>query len=160
MVNDTPLHKAAHENDVMAVTEELDGGADINAKGAQGRTALHRALGAGGVDTVALLIERKADVNKCDQMQRNALHWAAGSDIKDNAKQVCEMLFDQGGINGDCVNAQSSSDSTPLHFAISKGYGDVCQLLMKHNADISLVDDAGKSCKQLAKDNGLKSIVK
>jgi len=160
MVNDTPLHKAAHENDTMTVQEELDGGADINAKGAQGRTALHRALGAGAVETVQLLIERKADVNTKDQMKRNALHWAAGGEIRENAKQLCELLFEPGEVKPELVNAPSSSDSTPLHFAISKGYGDVCQLLMKHNADISLCDETGKSCKALAKDNGLKNIVK
>ena len=45
MPKDKEIHKAAYKGDIAAVEDILDNGEDVNAAGAQNRTALHRAVG-------------------------------------------------------------------------------------------------------------------
>jgi ankyrin repeat protein len=60
----SPLHNAAGRNDVKAVNELLDQGANINEKNhLNGGTALKAASSRGNIDMVKLLLDRGADVN-------------------------------------------------------------------------------------------------
>ena len=77
MPNDTELHRAANQGEFDEVESLLQAGMEIDARGAQGRTALHRALGAGETATAKLLIEHKADPGVVDLQMRTSLHWAA-----------------------------------------------------------------------------------
>lgn len=73
---DGVLHKAARDADVAACELALSNGCDIDALGAQGRTALHRALGSGSTETCTWLLEKGANVQIVDAMQRSSLHYA------------------------------------------------------------------------------------
>ena len=74
---DGPLHKAARDADLTACQDALADGAEIDALGAQGRTALHRALGSGSVEVNKYLLDTGANPQIIDAMKRSSLHWAA-----------------------------------------------------------------------------------
>ncbi|KAH0606703.1 uncharacterized protein H6S33_003537 [Morchella sextelata] len=76
----TALHIAALQGDMVAVTELLRGGADIDAADDNGTRALHVAAGAAGdrAGICELLLEAGADINCVDRAGDTALHLAAG----------------------------------------------------------------------------------
>jgi ankyrin repeat protein len=72
----TPLHRAAEINDVKAMAELLDGGANINAQTSSGETpffvaVMNRAWGA-----IELLIRHRADLNLASKMHKSPLFQA------------------------------------------------------------------------------------
>ena len=58
------------------------------------------------------------------------------------------------------VNCRANSGYTPLHLAASCGHGKCVKALLEHGADISCVDDYGKTPKQTAELSSKSSIVK
>ena len=72
MPSDTDLHKAANQGDAAEVQELLAEGADVDAPGAQKRTALHRALGSGHVEVAQILLEKGADATVVDSCKRTS----------------------------------------------------------------------------------------
>ena len=72
MPSDTDLHKAANQGDAAEVQELLAEGADVDAPGAQERTALHRALGSGHVEVAQILLEKGADPTVVDSCKRTS----------------------------------------------------------------------------------------
>lgn len=157
-MHDSPLHKCANEGDTDGLLELL-GVHDIDGAGAQGRTPLHRAIGAGHIETARALLEQKANPNVTDSLKRTALHWAAGTEVASAAKELCDLLL-QGGFDGSKINQQSQSGSTALHFALSKHNGDAAKFLFERGADITIQDEDGKSCKDLAKEFKLTACLK
>ncbi|KAN0141757.1 hypothetical protein V8E53_000219 [Lactarius tabidus] len=45
---------------------------------------------------------------------------------------------------------EKESDFTPLHIAVSKGYLDICQMLLEHKADVRALDNSGNTPLHLA----------
>ena len=58
------------------------------------------------------------------------------------------------------VNCRANSGYTPLHLAASSGHGKCVKALLEHGADISCVDEYGKTPKQTAELSSKSSIVK
>ena len=58
------------------------------------------------------------------------------------------------------VNCRANSGYTPLHLAASSGHGKCMKALLEHGADISCIDDYGKTPAQTAKLKFKSSIVK
>ena len=82
------LLEAAASGESARVATAIAGGAPVNCRDADGRTALHLATSSGHVDTVAVLLDRGADANaKREEDSRTPLHIAAedGSDIRSAA---------------------------------------------------------------------------
>jgi ankyrin repeat protein len=75
----TPLMFAVSQRDAATAQALLDGGADINARDAAGRTVLMNAVLAGADRTacVELLLSHGADINSADKQGRSALKLAA-----------------------------------------------------------------------------------
>lgn len=159
MPNDTELHRAANQGEYDEVAALLEGGAEVDARGAQGRTALHRALGAGETATAKLLIEHNADPRIVDLQQRTSLHWAALAPSAPGNLECCELLFDCG-VADEMLSCQSESKSTPLHFAFFASNEGVARLLLSKGADLTIVDEDNKTPVALAKEKGMSGLLK
>ncbi|MGW4843195.1 ankyrin repeat domain-containing protein [Nocardia brasiliensis] len=59
----TPLHEAAHHNDIRRVVAEINNGAEVNATDEHGLTPLHYAARQDAVDAARLLLLARADVH-------------------------------------------------------------------------------------------------
>ncbi|MCG8623200.1 MAG: ankyrin repeat domain-containing protein [Proteobacteria bacterium] len=73
--------------------------------------------------------------------------------------EVLRYLLDLTGSVAN-VNCQANSGFTPLHLAASSGHGKCVRELLAHGADISCVDEYGKTPKQTAELSSKSSIVK
>ena len=85
---DTPLHQAARNSIVREVRQQLEQGADIDARDANGMTALHWAAINGCMDLAKLLVNRGADINARESTTTNSTpltlaKWMGYEDLAD-----------------------------------------------------------------------------
>ena len=159
MPADTELHKAARDADKELMAELLDGGAEINALGAQGRTALHRALGISNLECVDFLMSRGADAKIIDSLKRTSLHWACMGPPPGNL-DCCKLLFEKLGDDAAAmVSLQTKSGSTPLMSAASTNRHEVISLLLEKGADQAIRDDDEMTAYDLAKSAGHSAVL-
>lgn len=71
--------------------------------------------------------------------------------------KVLDFLLGRAGDGH--VNCRANSGYTPLHLAASSGHGECVRVLLRHNADISVTDEYGKTPKQTAELSSKNSIV-
>ena len=156
MPQDTELHKVAKDGDTQSCTETIQGGANVNAVGAQGRTALHRAL-AGGCDVcAAALLDSGADATIADSMKRTSLIYAVLGPDTDAAMRCLEVLFErQEEALLNVINHATKSGTTALHCATEKKAVDMVRFLVERGADPNLKDDDDKSSIDIAKEKKL-----
>lgn len=88
----TPLMEAASMNELTAMKEEMDQGADLNAVDSENMTALHHAVLYDYYEATNLLLQSGADINIPDSYGDTPLHTAV---INANAK-IVEFLINQG----------------------------------------------------------------
>ena len=62
--------------------------------------------------------------------------------------KVLDYLLVRAGDNH--VNCRANSGYTPMHLAVVSGHVECVRVLLKHNADISVTDDFGKTPKELS----------
>lgn len=140
------LLQAARQGDSLLVEVAVEEGADVNAKGPEGKAAMHEAAIEGHVDIVQTLIDLKADVNikstargdagkRKFQGLRTPLHWAAVRGHQDVARLLIDNMAD--------VNAKNCTDRTPLQEAIMNSRMGVANLLLDHGASVAIHDDEG-----------------
>ena len=70
--------------------------------------------------------------------------------------EILDFLLGKAGDGH--VNCQANSGYTPLHLAAGSGHAECVRVLLKHNADISVTDEYGKTPKQTA-ELGLKTSI-
>ena len=152
MPQDTELHKMAKDGDTETIKELLADGANVNALGAQGRTALQRALAGGFAECSAALIESGADATLVDSMKRTVLHCACLGPEAEAAMKCLEMLFEkqEEAMTG-IINNTTKSGTTALHLVTEKGQLTMVKFLFERGADPELVDGDGKSSAAMAK---------
>lgn len=93
----TALHCAVAVDNPIIVDFLLKEGADVNARGYNGRTACHEAAWSfrrSGVDIVKCLVDAHCDLEITDDAGKTALHYAAGSLYPDMI--MIELLLDKG----------------------------------------------------------------
>lgn len=152
MPGDSELHKAAKDGLTDDCSEIIgEGKIKVDAPGAQGRTALHRALGGGHIECANKLIEHGADLTKMDSMKRTSLHWAVMASCSDDDCFKCVTLVMEHEASQTMLNAQSKSQSTPLHCAITSGREAVAQMLLEAGADPSIKDEDDKTAQVYAR---------
>jgi hypothetical protein len=113
----------------------LAAGANINAKGPDGRTVLLRQLGNSSYDNrrmIEFLVEHGADVQARDQQGTSALVYAAGTG---NA-EIITLLLDRGA-----GRLASGNDAAALGGALSSsalmGHVEVARVLIARGADVN-----------------------
>src|SRR5262245_17672659 len=105
-----PLHEAAKNGDLAAITAALDAGADIDEQH-KGATPLFLAVRSGHAEAAELLIERGADVNHA-----SAIGLPITVAVLTNAADMIQLLLRHGAD----ANAAARGE-TMLHFAVANG---------------------------------------
>lgn len=150
----------------------LDRGADVNARGLEGRTILMVAAEHGRPDIVHMLLKKGADVNAQDERQATALmiaaeheNWEAVKILLDNNADIAKEDFigrtalmyavaknnDERQVvlellkRGVDPNARDDEGRTALIQLARYGHADMMQALLEHGANVRMKDQYGES---------------
>jgi len=128
---------------VKSINEILNYGAEINARDRSGRTPLIIASALGYTDLAKLLIDRGADICATDNLQISVLHEA----ISSGCESLVRLLLGCHGNDQDPDEFVNTRDlirgETALHVAARTDCSSILDLLLKHGADINVVDSTG-----------------
>ena len=145
-----PLHAAAKIGDVEAMTQLLDGGAEVDAK-KDGATPLLVACEKGHVDVVRLLLDKGAEVDRADKDGFTPLYVACQNGHVDAAR----LLLDKGAE----VDRATENGWTPLLIACSKGHVDAARLLLDNGAEVDRATEEGRTPLDIAKRRRQRAVV-
>lgn len=137
----TPLIMAAHWGKVEVARALLDAGADINAKGADGRTALMEAAWTAQFEMVEFLLSQGADVNATDDYSHTALSGGFNTVRTDKTPEVIKLLVD----NGADKNARDEQGVPALSRAAEQGETDRVRFFLEKGADVNAKDHEGET---------------
>lgn len=128
---------AARYGQTAAVQRLLDGGVDVDARDALGRTALMAVAGEGATSLLRLLLERGADPALRDREGADALTTAMIKGRLDNAPLLLEAGADP--------ESRSPAGETALMAAIRAGQVEMVEFLLARGADPDVFsqDDIG-----------------
>ncbi|KAH9111684.1 hypothetical protein LEN26_013433 [Aphanomyces euteiches] len=136
---ETPLIRAAHVGNVLAVKVLVDLGCNLLHQDCNGNTAAHHAAHEGHLWTLHYLLEAQVDLDvvaggQC-LMQRDVLQWAC-----DGGKtQIIDYLLERGHD----PNIPDIEGRTALHHAILDGDKPLVKKLLAHGAKADTSDDRG-----------------
>lgn len=131
----TPLHWAAHHDDVATAKALLAAHAEANAKNRYGMTPLSLACTNGSEAMVKLLLEAGADANAALPGGETPLMTAA----RTGKLGAVQALIDRGAD----VNAKLPQGQTALMWAASDGHTAVVEALLKAGAEFHKALDSG-----------------
>ena len=128
---ESPLHNAAHHEDVEMVQVLLDYGIDANVQSAVGTTPLAAATYGSFKDprVVGLLLDHGADPNvrRSDGgLHLTPLHQAS----RNGAIEIARLLVEHGAS----VEAKDGGGRTPLDYASGEQRDEIMKLLLEHRA--------------------------
>lgn len=137
------LHTACRGGHYGVVSLLIAAGADVNMSDLRGMTPLLSAIHGGDLGLVQKLIEAGADVNKSTTRSVSTVHVAVAC----QALPILALLLERGAR----VNSSNTfNGKTPLHIAAELGNYDMCDLLMRHDADTFARTDRGDEASTLA----------
>lgn len=129
---DAALWWAAGRGQNRSAAVLLDGGANVDARGAQRKTALMNAAMWGRVETVDLLLQHGATVDAVDERGKTALLWSQEA-VQGREVGIVRALLRFGAS----VDQASRTGWTPLIAAALHGATDCAQVLIEHGADVN-----------------------
>ncbi len=130
------LIAAASNGHTSRVIALLRQGADVNSRGARGRTPVMAAAYRNHIETVAALLDAGADVNLRDNMQNNPFLYAGAEGLLDILKLTVEAGADPKLTN--------RFGGTALIPAAERGHVEVVKYLLTHtHVDINHVNNLG-----------------
>lgn len=71
-------------------------------------------------------------------------------------EKYCTDISAKGGIN---VNKRDAEGNTPLHYACLKGFRDIVNMLLEHDADVSVANNCAETPLHTAARSGNKEII-
>ncbi len=149
----TALMTAINHNDILAVQNLLQRGADVNELDANQDAPLVIAAFKGYTEIVEKLLEAGADITAVDpEMKATALHAAAYAGRTEAAKVLIAYKIDidkQGPYNG----------YTALHDAIWQNNIETAKILIEAGANLEVKSKDGQTALDLAKARDRKKIV-
>ena len=131
------LIESARSGDIEAVRSQLDQGADVHRRDANGATALIAASYGNHVEVARLLVEAGADVNVKDQSEQSA-YLIATSEVGDDLG-LLELTLGAGAD----VNAKDSFNGTGLIRAAHRGYVEIIRRLLETEIEVDHVNELG-----------------
>ena len=123
----------------------LDRGADVNTVGSNGWTALTIAAAKGQVRLLQWLIEQDAATQVRDVYRFTPLMRAVSNGHLDAAAVLLSLVETD-------VDARDEYDNTSLHHAVLAGDVPMVNLLLEHHAKTNLINRAGESASQMARE--------
>jgi uncharacterized protein len=152
----TPLMFAAREDDLESAKLLVAAGADINARGGDGKDALSLAIFDGSYDVASFLVDNHAKVNQADAQRFTPLFWAVDRRNMETApnfpwmvtadpmpliKKLLDAGADPNAIINNTPRARMREGSPRIVFATAfmraafSGDIELCQLLLAHGAN-------------------------
>lgn len=137
---------AVKQGDDLLLEVAIEEGANVNARGVDGKAPLHLAAMQGNPDIVQLLIDHEADINIATSLrgtdqerkfngQRTPLHWAC-----DRGHESCVRLLVGNGAD---INANNYTNRTPLQEALMRGHVSISKFLLESGASVDSHDNEG-----------------
>lgn len=159
------IFQASGNDEIPKAIKLVDSKEEANAKTPWKETILMRACSKGQIELVKHLIAKGADVNVQDENGSTALINACGSSFpgEEDDKEVmtkkleCAKLLVKAGVK---INAQNNLGFSALSFAASLALEDICEFLLKNNADPNILDKQGMSALMWAAGNQSEKVVK
>ena len=145
----TPLHFAAHNNNVDLVKFLLEHEANTDVSDNDGHTPLHMAVKNHRYDNIELLLKHGANINSSGKpggMKWTPLHSAITCDA-----EMMKFLLRKGANS----NAKDWVSRTPLHWAVDSGYSEKVEILLKSGANIKVKDKDGATALSLVKNGNM-----
>ena len=139
--------------DAGTVRALLEYGAQVDARGGDGRTALHRGAQSGDLDLIGTLLEYGADANAMDREGNTPLVTAIRSKTKQREAAIAALLA--GGAD---PNVQMGSE-TPLHKIARDNDRSLAEVLLAHGANGGAADTRGRSPLVVAERKGHEEVV-
>uniref|UniRef100_A0A673BQV6 Ankyrin-1 n=1 Tax=Sphaeramia orbicularis TaxID=375764 RepID=A0A673BQV6_9TELE len=124
----TPLHIAAHYENLNVAQLLLNRGANVNFTPKNGITPLHIASRRGNVIMVRLLLDRGAQIDAKTKDELTPLHCAA----RNGHVRIIEILLDHGAP----IQAKTKNGLSPIHMAAQGDHMDCVKQLLQYNAEI------------------------
>nr|KAE8924685.1 hypothetical protein PF009_g25089 [Phytophthora fragariae] len=134
------FYECAAEGDLDCLEEILDSGrVGVNDVDVDGFTALMVAAAEGHRDVVRALLRRGADVGvRTHELRSTALHFAA----KNGDAEIVAALCECDAAVVDCWNVNAD---TPLIWACIEGRAEAVKVLLRHGADVNMLNQYGAS---------------
>uniref|UniRef100_A0A8C2ZP38 Ankyrin 1 n=1 Tax=Cyclopterus lumpus TaxID=8103 RepID=A0A8C2ZP38_CYCLU len=124
----TPLHIAAHYENLNVAQLLLNRGANVNFTPKNGITPLHIAARRGNVIMVRLLLDRGAQIDAKTKDELTPLHCAA----RNGHVRIIEILLDHGAP----IQAKTKNGLSPIHMSAQGDHMDCVKQLLQYNAEI------------------------
>ena len=162
----TPLMFAAREGDLESAKYIVAAGADVNARGADGKNALSLAIFNGNYEVASYLVDAKSDVNNADTQRFTALFWAVDRRNMETApnfpwmvtadplpliRKLLEAGADPNALVQNTPRARMREGSprivfaTPLMRAAFAGDLELTKLLLSHGGDPKIISRDGET---------------
>ncbi|CAH0479437.1 unnamed protein product [Peronospora belbahrii] len=134
------FYECAAEGDLECLEEILDSDlVGVNDVDVDGFTALMVAAAEGHRNVVETLLQRGADINICThELRSTALHFAAKSGDAEIVNALCE-------VDAKAVDAWNVNADTPLIWACIEGCAEAVKVLLKHGANVNVLNQYGAS---------------
>ena len=132
------LHDAAKSGDLEQVQLLIVQGVDVNGKAIREESPLIIASLAGNGEIVNYLLQRGADINARSASGLTALHAAAYA----GQTEIVSLLIAKGAPVNDVSNR---FETTPLHLASEENQVETVRALLRHDADMTVVEINGYS---------------
>jgi ankyrin repeat protein len=145
---DSLLLEAVRSDDLGAIEQLLDAGADSDARSSMGVPILMLAAFKNNLDMVRLLVEHGADVNvqtgsgpRFGELRGSPLTAAA----KFGSPEMIELLLDAGADANASTWAESGEASEALFAAAEENHAEIIELLLAHGAVVDGTNLGGRS---------------
>ncbi|MGE0206314.1 MAG: ankyrin repeat domain-containing protein [Candidatus Babeliales bacterium] len=134
----------------------IEKGADIHERDDKGETLLHKAAWHGCPEVVEIVIANGIEVNALSHDGTTPLLCACERTHVEKQKEERFKIVQKLLAHGADVNKRSCCGRSVLHELASKDLVDIAKLVLAYGADVSQIDNKGKTCLSCVARNNVK----